>query len=282
VLKDGREQGASVTPRPIAEHAVVRFPAGTAESDELAVEEPLEIRVDDEPLAVTMRTPGHDAELAAGFCLTEGVVDDPDDLERAEPCTLAGYGNVVRVSLAGAAREARREHTARARRDLYISSSCGLCGTRTIDQLARRVAPLPVGFTISQDVLGRLPARMTRAQETFAHTGGLHAAALFAPDGELRLLREDVGRHNAVDKLIGGLLLSGQLPCGPGVLLVSGRASFELVQKAARAGIGFLAAIGAPSSLAVEAAGRFGMTLVGFLRPNRFNVYAHPDRIGEK
>ncbi|MDB5314097.1 MAG: Protein FdhD-like protein [Gemmataceae bacterium] len=270
----------SVTPKPTADCAVVRFPSGTAESDQVAVEEPLEIRVDGEPLAVTMRTPGHDAELAAGFCLTEGVIDDPDDLERAEPCTLAGYGNVVLVSLAGAAREARREQIARARRDLYMSSSCGLCGTLTIDRLAKQVDPLPTGFTIPGDTLGRLPGLMAEAQEVFSHTGGLHAAALFTPDGQLRLLREDVGRHNAVDKLVGGLLLSGQLPCGPGVLLVSGRASFELVQKAARAGIGFLAAVGAPSSMAVDAAERFGMTLVGFLRADRFNAYAHPDRIG--
>lgn len=269
-----------MTARPTADCRVVRYPAGVADADHLAVEEPLEIRVDGEALAVTMRTPGHDAELAAGFCLTEGVVDDPDDLERAEPCHLADYGNVVLVTLAGAAKESRREQVGRAKRDLYLSSSCGLCGTRTLDRLERRVEPLTAAFAVSPANLSALPARMAEAQGVFARTGGLHAAALFASDGRLRLLREDVGRHNAVDKVIGGLLLSGQLPAGPGVLLVSGRASFELIQKAARAGVPFLAAVGAPSSLAVEAAARFGMTLVGFLREGRFNVYAGDGRVG--
>jgi FdhD protein len=239
----------------------------------------LEVRVDDEPLAVTMRTPGHDAELAAGFCFTEGVIDHPDELERVEPCTLADYGNVVLVRLTSKARGRWQEQKERARRDLYLSSSCGLCGTRTIDAIVKRVvSPLPT-FAVPADVLVRFPAVMAGSQAAFARTGGLHAAALFTPEGRLRFVYEDVGRHNAVDKLIGSLLLSGQLPCGPGVLLVSGRASFELVRKAARAGIGFLAAVGAPSSLAVEAAGRFGMTMVGFLRANQFNVYAHPLRI---
>jgi len=264
---------------PTADVRVVRYPAGTADADVLAVEEPVEIRVDGDPLAVTMRTPGDDPELAAGFCLTEGVIDHPDDLERAEACTLADYGNVVLVTLAGDARGRWQERKGRVRRDLYLSSSCGLCGVETIDRIARRVGPLAAGFAVSSRVLESLPAAMADAQPTFTRTGGLHAAALFTPDGRLRLLREDVGRHNAVDKLIGALLLSGQLPCGPGVLLVSGRASFELVQKAGRAGIGFLAAVGAPSSLAVDAAARFGMTLVGFLRPDRFNVYAHPERV---
>ncbi len=258
---------------------VVRFPAGATDAEQLAVEEPLEIRIDGEPLAVTMRTPGHDADLAAGFCFTEGIVDDPDDLIRVEPCNLADYGNVVDVILTSTAREARRTQIERARREFYLSSSCGLCGTQSLDRLARRISTVSTDFTVSETVLTQLPNRMVAAQEVFARTGGLHAAALFTPAGELRLLREDVGRHNAVDKVIGGLLLSGQLPCSPGVLLVSGRASFELVQKAARAGIGFLAAVGAPSSLAVEAAERFGMTLVGFLRDERFNAYAHANRI---
>lgn len=266
--------------RSTADVRVFHFPAGDQAEDQVAVEEPVEIRVDGEPLAVTMRTPGDDPELAAGFCLTEGVIDHPDELERAEACTWADYGNVVLVTLAGAARDRWKEEQSRSRRDLYLSSSCGLCGTRTLDRLARRIAPLDVAFTIPAGVLGGLPGLMIEGQAAFARTGGLHAAALFAPDGRLRLLREDVGRHNAVDKVIGGLLLSGQVPCGPGVLVVSGRASFELVQKAARAGVGFLAAVGAPSSLAVEAAARFGMTLVGFLREGRFNVYAGGGRIG--
>ncbi|HEX4608923.1 MAG TPA: formate dehydrogenase accessory sulfurtransferase FdhD, partial [Urbifossiella sp.] len=254
---------------PITETRVVRYPGGTSDADQLAAEEPLEIRVDGDPLAVTMRTPGHDAELAAGFCLTEGVVDVPDELERAEPCTEADYGNVVLVTLAGSARARWDEQRTKARRDLYLSSSCGLCGSRTIDRIARRVPPVADGFVVSPAVLAELPAAMSQAQGVFARTGGLHAAGFFRPDGRLRLAREDVGRHNAVDKLIGALLLSGQLPAGPGVLLVSGRASFELIQKAGRAGIGFLAAVSAPSSLAVDAASRFGMTLVGFLRGDR-------------
>jgi len=260
---------------------IIRQPGGVEATDQVAVEEPLEIRVDDEPLAVTMRTPGHDEELAAGFCLTEGIIVEPDELERAEPCTLADYGNVVLVTLAGEARERQRQRAAITRRDFYMTSSCGLCGTTSIDRLARRVPPSQPTFAISGKVLIQLPAIMSAAQESFARTGGLHAAALFTPAGELRLLREDVGRHNAVDKLIGALLLSGQLPCGqlPWVLLVSSRASFELVQKAAMAGIGFLAAVGAPTSLAVDTAQRFGMTLAGFLREDRFNIYAHPERI---
>lgn len=263
----------------VTDARVVRYPGGTSDTDQLATEEPLEIRVDGDPLAVTMRTPGHDADLAAGFCLTEGVIDDPDELERAEPCTEADYGNVVNVTLAGAARERWLGQRTKARRDLYLSSSCGLCGVRTIDRIARRVPPVASGFVLSPDVLAVLPTAMAAAQGVFARTGGLHAAGLFHPDGRLRLVREDVGRHNAVDKLIGALLLSGQLPAGAGVLLVSGRASFELIQKAGRAGIGFLAAVGAPSSLAVEAATRFGMTVVGFLREERFNVYAGSERV---
>lgn len=266
--------------KPTAGVRVVRFPPGAADADRVAVEEPVEIRVDGEPLAVTMRTPGDDPELAAGFCLTEGVVDHPDELERAEACTLADYGNVALVTLAGAARDRWRVQQARSRRDLYLSSSCGLCGTQTLDRLARRVEPITTSFTVSAAVLGKMPAAMAEGQEAFARTGGLHAAALFTPDGTRRMVKEDVGRHNAVDKLVGGLLLSGQLPCGPGVLVVSGRASFELVQKAARAGVGFLAAVGAPSSLAVEAADRFGITLAGFVRPDRFNAYTHPERVG--
>jgi FdhD protein len=208
---------------PTSDAQVVRYPGGTSESDLLAAEEPLEIRVDGDPLAVTMRTPGHDAELAAGFCLTEGVIEHPDELERAEPCTLADYGNVVNVALAGAARDRWAEQRTKVRRELYLSSSCGLCGTRSIDRIARFIPPLADGFTVSPGALARMPAIMGGAQGVFARTGGLHAAGLFHADAQLRLVREDVGRHNAVDKLVGALLLSGQMPAGPGVLLVSGR-----------------------------------------------------------
>lgn len=264
---------------PTATVRVTRFPSGHRELDRVAVEEPVEIRVDGEPLAVTMRTPGDDAELAAGFCLTEGVIDHPDELERVEPCTLADYGNVVNVTLAEAVRPRWQATQSRTRRELYLSSSCGLCGTQTLDRLAKRVAPVTADFTVAAAVLARLPALLSEDQAAFASTGGLHAAGWFTPTGARLLVREDVGRHNAVDKLVGALLLSGQMQAKPGVLLVSGRASFELVQKAARASIGFLAAVGAPSSLAVEAAERFGLTLVGFLKADRWNVYARAERI---
>lgn len=264
---------------PTTDTRVVKFPPGMTDTDRVAVEEPVEIRVEGEPVAVTMRTPGDDPELAAGFCLTEGVIDHPDELEHTETCTWADYGNVVLVTLAGAARARWQDQRVRDRRELFLSSSCGLCGVQTLDRIARRVEPVQSRFVLSATVLVRLPAVMAIRQSGFARSGGLHAAAHFTPDGQLRCLREDVGRHNAVDKLLGALLLSGQLPCGPGVLLVSGRASFELVQKAARAGVEFLAAVGAPSSLAVDAAERFGLTLVGFLRDDRFNAYTHPHRI---
>lgn len=258
---------------------ITRYPPGAAEMDRVGVEEPVEIRVDGEPFAVTMRTPGDDAELAAGFCLTEGVIDHPDELERVEPCTVAEYGNVVLVTLAESVRPRWQAERARTRRELYLSSSCGLCGTQTLDRLARRISPVRAGYSVPAAALTRLPASLAEGQVAFASTGGLHAAGWFTTSGERLLVREDVGRHNAVDKLVGALLLSGQLPARPGVLLVSGRASFELVQKAARAGIGFLAAVGAPSSLAIEAAERFGLTLVGFLKADRWNVYAGAGRV---
>ncbi len=262
-----------------SEFHVLRIPPGTALVDILAVEEPMEIRVDGAPLAVTMRTPGHDAELAAGFCLTEGIIDDPDELERAEACTLADYGNVVLITLSGQAAERWRKTQTETRREFYLSSSCGLCGTQTLDRIARRIPAIVQHFSIAPEVLLRMPNSMMESQDTFARTGGLHAAALFQSHGELQFIREDVGRHNAVDKVIGALLLSGQLPVSDGVLMLSGRISFELVQKAARAGIAIIAAIGAPSSLAVQAAEQFGITLVGFLRAERFNVYSHAQRI---
>jgi len=260
---------------------VIRHPDAVAGRDDVAVEEPLEIRIDGAPLAITMRTPGHDAELAAGFCLTEGIVEVADDLERVEPCRQAEYGNLVLVELSDEAKVSRQSQISAARREFYLSSSCGLCGTRTIEAIAKKVLPLRGEFLLERHILDSLPARMAQAQESFSRTGGLHAAALFDPLGDLRLLREDVGRHNAVDKVVGALLLSGQVPAGPGVLLVSGRASFELVQKAARAGVAALAAVGAPSSMAIDAAQRFGMTLIGFLREGRFNVYCGRERVKE-
>lgn len=265
--------------------------APTPATDRLAVEEPLEIRIGAQPLAVTMRTPGHDRELAAGFCLTEGIVRDVDDIESVEPCREPDAENVVIVTLTDDALAARRDRIAAAGRELYLSSSCGVCGKQSLDRIEQVVTPFggQLGdqfgerrserFTVSPAVLSALPARMRAAQDTFDATGGLHAAGLFTPAGELRLLREDVGRHNAVDKVIGAALLSGQTPIGPAVLLVSGRASFEIMQKAAMADVAFVAAVSAPSSLAVDFAKRFDMTLVGFLRDRRMNVYHDAGRL---
>ncbi len=267
-------------------------------SDLLAVEEPLEIRVVAEtagrrvrhPVAVTMRTPGHDFELATGFLFSEGAIHARRELWRLDYCEPASpeeRGNVVEAYLApGVAFDA-----AALSRNVYTSSSCGVCGKTSIEQvLAQLPARRPAaGPPLERRWLLRLPAALGDAQPVFARTGGLHAAALFEPPvegwvdaaGAARpvVLREDVGRHNALDKLVGSLFLDERLPAAGRLLLVSGRASFELVQKAALAGLPALAAVGAPSSLAVELAGRLGMTLIGFLRDGRFNVYAGGQRV---
>lgn len=254
--------------------------ASRFEDDQLAVEEPLEIRIGDDPMAVTMRTPGHDRDLAAGFCLTEGVIEHPDELETVDPCGEAKHGNVMVVTLTADAAMRRAGQVLRARRELYMSSSCGLCGKQSIDRVEQRVTSLArQQFTLPASVLQAMPEAMRVAQSAFDQTGGLHAAALFRPDGRLRILREDIGRHNAVDKVVGAMLLSGQWPVEDAVLLVSGRASFEIVQKAAVARIPAVAAVSAPSSLATDFAARVGMTLVGFLRPGRMNVYHDVGRI---
>lgn len=262
---------------------VQRLEAGRSrrQDDCIVVEEPLEIRIGDEPIAVTMRTPGHDRDLAAGFCLTEGIVGDGDDLESIEPCAEAAHGNVVAVTLSEEAATRRAGHVAAARRDLYLSSSCGLCGKKTIDRIEQVIRPIRGRFQVDAATLAALPDAMRRSQAAFEQTGGLHAAVIFDRDGHLRVLREDVGRHNAVDKAIGHQLLIGRVPLDPAVLLISGRASFEIMQKAAVAGLPFVCAVSAPSSLAVDFAVRTGMTLVGFLRPGRMNVYHDEGRIVE-
>jgi len=254
-----------------------------AARDVLAVEEPLEIRIEAGPpgrlvartISVTMRTPGEDAELAAGFLFTEGVVGGRDDIEHVGRCGAAG--NVVRVRLVAHV----AVDFARLERHVYTTSSCGVCGKTSIEALqATSPFPLPPGSPIVDAALiHRLPQALRSAQAVFDRTGGLHASALFAADGRLRALREDVGRHNALDKVIGAELLAGRLPAHDGVLVVSGRASFELAQKAVMAGIPVLVAVGAPSSLAVELAVRVGMTLVGFARDGRFNIYAGASRV---
>lgn len=258
-------------------------------SDVLAAEEPLEIRVGYGPtgqrehrtLSITMRTPGHDFELAAGFLLTEGIIHHRADLTGVIYCPDVEKAeereNVVRAELA----PGTTLDMPRMERHFYTSSSCGVCGKTSIDAVHAAACPvLPTdGPYIEAAVIHQLPDRQRAAQALFEQTGGLHAAALFSPAGELLLLREDVGRHNALDKVIGAALLQEWLPLHNAVLLVSGRASFELVQKAAVAGIPVLAAVGAPSSLAVQAAQNFGMTLCGFVRQGRYNVYCHEWRL---
>ena len=242
--------------------------------DLLAAEEPLEIRLEGQPLAVTMRTPGDDRELVAGFLLSEGVIDGPDDLVAVAHIDdpLDPQGNTVHVRLAMGVPAARRQ---RAQRDLFASSACGLCGKASLEHIQAALPPPPDSPPPppTPEVILSLPARLRAAQEVFGQTGGLHAAALFSFDGQLEVLREDIGRHNAVDKVLGWRLLADRVPVSDAILLVSGRAGFEIVQKAAVAGVPVLAAIGAPSSLAAQLAHRARMTLIGFLRDGRYNVY---------
>jgi FdhD protein len=267
--------------RSAARRPVARLRDGVVEqmSDAVVVEEPLEIRVAGRAVAITMRTPGHDDELAAGFCLTEGIIAEPGELAMVEPCEEADYGNIVNVELASEAMQRNAERIACATREVYMSSSCGLCGKQSIDRIRQQVPAIRGDFTVAAEALQRWPDVMRTAQATFDATGGLHAAAVFSPTGEMRVLREDVGRHNAVDKAIGRLVLDDAIPCDPGVLLVSGRASFEIMQKAAMAGIAMVCAVSAPSSLAVDFAVELDMTLVGFLRTGRLNVYHDPGRL---
>jgi FdhD protein len=245
---------------------VVRAPAAEPEADRVAVEEPLEIRVNGEPVAVTMRTPGHDEELAVGFCLSEGIRPRAARL----PPDLAV--NTVEVEAPGFDAE-------RLRRSFYTTSSCGVCGKGALEAVGVEAPRIESELRVSAALLSRLPDALRAAQPTFAATGGLHATGLFAADGELLCVREDVGRHNAMDKVIGWAVGEGLLPLAGHILCVSGRLSFELVQKAVIAGCPVLAAVGAPSSLAVELARDRGITLCGFVRDGRVNVYAEPWRV---
>jgi FdhD protein len=260
----------------------VRGDTRSERPDELVTEEPMEIRVGGpgaEPvaIAVTMRTPGNDFELAVGFLFTERLIDGHDDLRRVSYCedlpADEQHYNVVTVRLASAF------DPEVFRRNFFASSSCGICGKASLEQVEVRCGVVSAGPILKAETIAALPAGMREAQKVFERTGGLHAAGLFAPDGTLLALREDVGRHNAVDKVIGEAVLAGNLPLAERVLQVSGRLSFEIVQKAARAGIPVICAVSAPSSLAVETAEHLGMTLVGFVRDGRFNVYSHPDRV---
>jgi FdhD protein len=275
---------ASETRRPVARTRIIEVRDGNKRrrSDRLAGEEPMEIRAggptgEPAPVAVTMRTPGHDFELAVGFLFTEGLLE-PAALTKVSYCdsleTDQNY-NVVSVRTA-----TPFDHDA-LKRNFYTTSSCGICGKASLDDVEVRCAPLSGGPETTLGVVAGLPNTLRSAQRVFDATGGLHAAALFTADGNLVAMREDVGRHNAVDKVIGHALLSGAPDFGKKMMMVSGRASFEIVQKAAVAGVPVLCAVSAPSSLAVSAAERLGLTLIGFLRDSGCNIYCHPERIAD-
>jgi FdhD protein len=269
--------------------SIQRFESGhptTADSDAIAVEEPLEIRlgrvVDGkvrlQPVSITMRTPGDDFELAAGFLFTEGILQSSDQVREILHCGRGkGATNTLRVELfAGVDVDMKRLE-----RNFYTTSSCGVCGKTSLEALATGAHPVspPEGFLVDARLIDELPARLQTQQHAFRSTGGLHASALFSRTGELLGLREDVGRHNALDKLIGSRFLAGTLPANDTILFLSGRASFELLQKAVMAGIPVVCAVGAPSSLAIAAAQEFGVTLLGFVREQRFNVYTGQERL---
>ena len=257
--------------------------------DVVATEEPLEIRLEldgddgkrfERSISITMRTPGNDEELAIGFLFSEGIVRKSKDILIARPCgppAPNGLINVVRVELAPGV----EVELDRLQRNFYTSSSCGVCGKASLEAVAvqGRFDIIANDFSVDQQILGGLPDALRTDQVVFDQTGGLHAAGLFNADGELLAVREDVGRHNALDKLIGSRLQSNELPLESYGIALSGRASFELLQKAMMAGCPLVAAVGAPSSLAVELAEEFGITLIGFLKRDRFNVYARPDRV---
>ena len=246
--------------------------------DYLAAEEPLEIRVNGVPLSVTMRTPGHDLELAVGFLLTEGLIRHKEQITslKAGPTDHPeADGNVVQVELSGTDFQPEAM-----RRNFFAASSCGICGKASIDSVRVRGIPPPSpDFRFDADLLCTLPDKLRSAQNIFGKTGGLHAAGLFSAAGELMVAREDVGRHNAVDKVVGWALLEKRLPLSECVLLVSGRGGFEIIQKALVAGIPLLASVSAPSSLAVRLARELGLTLVGFLRDRRFLIYSREERL---
>jgi FdhD protein len=268
----------------------VRGAFRTVDVDRAATEEPLEVRLHGRPFAVIMRTPGADRELAAGFLLSERVLHSADDLGAIEYCAEPGPAqggrhphtpaeNIVNVTLANGSADSL-DRVLAGRRQVMGNSSCGLCGRLTIESLRTDEAPIACAWTIDRATLSSLPDRLRQSQRVFDETGGLHAAGLFTRDGRLETSAEDVGRHNAVDKVIGRLLMADRLPLSDALLCVSGRTSFEIVQKALFAGIPIVASVSAPSSLAIDLARETGITLVGFVRGAGFNVYAHPARIG--
>jgi FdhD protein len=244
-------------------------------TDEVAEEEPLEIRVKSRAVSVTMRTPGEDEELAAGFLLTEGIIANRADIVRIEPCAHDRGGNVLNVILS----DRTPVDFERLTRHVFASSSCGLCGKATIDAVHQRMDPIQSDLRVSARMLLGLPDRLREAQKTFDRTGGLHAAGIFNSSGEPVVIREDVGRHNAVDKVLGYGLLHGLLPFDHHILMVSGRTSFEIMQKALAGRVPIIASVSAPSSLAVDFAKESEQTLAGFIRGERMNVYSEPGRI---
>ena len=272
---------------PIRRVRVTRFgPDGdrVADHDAVGTEEPMEVRLHGAPFAVIMRTPGADRELAAGFLLSEGVIRGNADVGAIELCRHPDHPdahNVVDVYLIG---RAAGEAAARldARRHVLTTSSCGLCGRTTIESLQTRAAPLPVDWRVTAEFAAALPGRLRGRQAIFEETGGLHAAGLFSLDGTCESSAEDIGRHNAVDKVIGAMLLEERLPMSRHVLVVSGRASYEIVQKAWLAGVACICAVSAPSSLAVDLAVEAGITLLGFVRGGGFNAYTHAERISSR
>jgi FdhD protein len=243
--------------------------------DELTIEEPLEIRVDNQPVSVTMRTPGNDDELASGFLVSEGLIKNRSDVLKIEPYPRNKEKNVINVFLAPDVAVDFQQLT----RYVFASSGCGLCGKATIDSVHRHFPKIKSKVLVGAATILELPEKLRHAQENFDRTGGLHAAAIFDLDGKLIVLREDVGRHNAVDKVLGHAFLKGDFPLAQNILMVSGRASFEIMQKALAAQIPVICAVSAPSSLAVEFAQSSGQTLVGFLREERMNIYSQPKRI---
>jgi len=254
--------------QPIRRVAITRFPAGAVE-DAVVVEEPLEIRVGEKPVSVTLRTPGDDFDLVAGFLFTESILKSRDEVDSIRHW---GSPNIVRVSL----RDGARVDLQRLQRHFYSTSSCGVCGKASIDALRVNAEPLDGQLTVDANLLLSLPDALRAKQSAFETTGAIHGAAAFALDGEMLRVREDVGRHNAVDKVIGSLFLEG---ASAAILVVSGRTSFEIVQKCVVARIPILVAVGAPSSLAIELAQEFNLTLLGFVRDGRCNVYAGAQRL---
>jgi len=281
-----RARSVAAESSPFRDVSIVRMKNGQAAHaiDRAATEEPLEIRLHSQPFAVIMRTPGADRELAAGFLLAERVIRNADELGTIEYCTdrdrdEAGVvQNVVNVTLAPEL-EDRVSRVLDGRRQVTTNSSCGLCGRRTIESLATDVAPLGATWRVAASTIGQMPSRLRERQAIFDETGGLHAAGLFTHGGELIDVAEDVGRHNAVDKIVGRCLMRDALPLSSHMLCVSGRTSFEIVQKALFAGIPVVAAVSAPSTLAIDLARAFGITLVGFVRDGDFTIYAHAERV---